>query len=148
MFAVVPKKTCPHLTLLRPQEAPGCKLLDNKNVSYNFLIRILLLAIDHNSECVECHTAIENWICLLCLQTFCSRYINEHSSQHSISSDHPLTLSFSDLSVWCYKCESYIDNPQLYVYKNLVHRSKFEGEELAWSYGDLYFDLTVDDDSE
>jgi len=121
------KKTCPHLSLLRPHEAPE--------------------AIDHKSECDECHTAIENWICLLCFKSFCSRYINEHSSLHSISSDHPLTLSFSDLSVWCYKCEAYIDNPQLHKFKNLVHQSKF-GEEFVWSYGDMQVDLTVDDNSE
>lgn len=104
------------------------------------------IAINHKSECIECHTAIENWICLICFKTFCSRYINEHSHLHYVSSEDPLTLSFSDLSVWCYKCEAYVDNPQLYKYKNLVHRSKF-GEELVWSYGDLQIDLkTIDDD--
>ena len=25
--------------------------------------------------------------------------------------DHRLSLSFSDLSVWCYACDSYVDNP-------------------------------------
>lgn len=62
---------------------------------------------------------------------------------HSLESEHALALSFSDLSVWCYKCESYIDNPLLYAYKNLVHRDKFDGEELVWSYGsDLFLDVT------
>ncbi|KAL7039894.1 hypothetical protein ACKWTF_000165 [Chironomus riparius] len=129
MYAVVPLKNCPHLSLLRPEEAPE--------------------SIDHTSECTECHTSIENWVCLTCYKTFCSRYINEHSHLHFISSEEPLTLSFSDLSVWCYKCEAYVDNPQLYKYKNLVHRSKF-GEDLVWSYGDIHIDLTQtdDDDSE
>lgn len=29
---------------------------------------------------------------------------------HGVVSSHPLVLSFSDLSVWCYPCEAYIDN--------------------------------------
>jgi histone deacetylase 6 len=132
----VPLKTCPHLSLLRPDEAPDCELLTLSTSKYhNLTLRFLPTAIDHNSECTECQTAIENWLCLICFKTFCSRYINEHSHLHFVSSEHPLTLSFSDLSVWCYKCEAYVDNPQLYKFKNLVHRSKFS-EDLVWSYGD------------
>lgn len=52
---------------------------------------------------------------------------------HSIESAHPMALSFSDLSVWCYPCEAYIDNSKLHVYKNLLHRHKF-GEDMVWSY--------------
>ena len=29
---------------------------------------------------------------------------------HANENAHPLALSFSDLSVWCYACEAYIDN--------------------------------------
>jgi histone deacetylase 6 len=47
---------------------------------------------------------------LQCLQVHCGRYINEHMMLHGHSTSHPLTLSFSDLSVWCYACEAYIDN--------------------------------------
>lgn len=90
----------------------------------------------------------------MCFKTFCSRYINEHNYLHQVSSEHALTLSFSDLSVWCYKCEAYIDNSQLHKYKNLVHISKFN-EELVWSYESnepLTFQLnlqtTQSDDSE
>ena len=149
MFAVVPRKNCPHLSLLKPEEAPESKFLEFTIFKSKIYcsVRFSFLAIDHNSECCECHTAIENWFCLFCFKTFCSRYVNEHSALHSISSDHPLTISFSDLSVWCYKCEAYIDNPQLHKFKNLVHRSKF-GEDLVWSYGDLHIDLTIEDDSE
>jgi len=45
-----------------------------------------------------------------CLQVHCGRYINGHMMLHAPSASHPLTLSFSDLSVWCYVCEAYIDN--------------------------------------
>lgn len=52
---------------------------------------------------------------------------------HHVETEHALALSYSDLSVWCFKCENYIDNPILYKYKNLAHRDKF-GEDMVWSY--------------
>lgn len=58
------------------------------------------------------------------------------SNHHHVVTEreHTLTLSFSDLSVWCYKCEDYIDNSALFKYQNLAHLDKF-GEEMVWSYG-------------
>lgn len=53
---------------------------------------------------------------------------------HHMESDHALALSYTDLSVWCFKCENYIDNPILFKYKNLAHRDKFD-EDMVWSYG-------------
>lgn len=41
-------------------------------------------------------------------QVFCGRYINEHMVTHGVVSEHPVVLSFSDLSVWCYLCEAYV----------------------------------------
>ena len=52
----------------------------------------------------------KNKIVLLPLQVFCGRYINQHMMFHNEESTHPLALSFTDLSVWCYVCEAYIDN--------------------------------------
>jgi histone deacetylase 6 len=119
MFAVVPLSSCPHL--VRVQHVPEC-------------------GIDCMSPCSECGCVQENWVCLVCysvsmqtlepichgmsvyykvpesekyshcLQVHCGRYINGHMMLHAHSASHPLTLSFSDLSVWCYVCEAYIDN--------------------------------------
>lgn len=88
MYAIVPLKTCPHLSLLRPDEAPDgeylnkgrCTLLELNSFvpkklfkshkkrttklsikSVPFSLHIFAV-IDHNSECTECHTAIENCI--------------------------------------------------------------------------------------
>ena len=36
---------------------------------------------------------------------------------HGVETSHPLTLSFSDLSVWCYQCEAYIDNHVSFIFK-------------------------------
>jgi uncharacterized UBP type Zn finger protein len=113
----------------------------------NIFCHFSRLAIDVTKPCRECDTAIENWLCLLCFDTLCGRYINEHMLLHFISTEHPLTLSFSDLSVWCYSCNAYIDNPLLYKYKNLAHLSKF-GEELVWSYGQDNIELQLNLDSE
>lgn len=113
-FAVVPLSDCPHLPSVEPVPETG---------------------INTNAPCEECSNTQENWTCLVCYKVLCGRYVNEHMSRHGHDFGHPLTLSFSDLSVWCYECEAYIDNPILYAAKNAAHRSKF-GEDLPWSYGD------------
>lgn len=105
------------------------------------IIKLKFLSeIDTKAPCSECGSTQENWLCLHCEKVFCGRYINEHMMLHSMDKDHPLVLSFSDLSVWCYPCESYIDNPKLYNHKNKAHIDKF-GDELVWSYGETLFDL-------
>lgn len=52
---------------------------------------------------------------------------------HFTDTNHNFTLSLADLSVWCYECGSYIDNPIFYKYKNLAHINKF-GEKMVWTY--------------
>ena len=46
------------------------------------------------------------------LSIFPPRYVAGHSLSHSTESEHMLALSFSDLSVWCYCCDNYVDNPR------------------------------------
>jgi hypothetical protein len=53
---------------------------------------------------------------------FCGRYVNSHAATHSADSGHLIGLSFSDLSVWCYGCDSYIKHPVKYT--NLFHLLK------------------------
>lgn len=112
MFAVVPLRECPHLDTVN--DVPPC-------------------GIDVHLPCVECGSNAENWICLQCYTVHCARNINQHAVLHADETQHPLTLSFSDLSVWCYGCEAYIDNPRLYAARNAAHLSKFN-EELPWTY--------------
>uniref|UniRef100_A0A182K760 Protein deacetylase HDAC6 n=1 Tax=Anopheles christyi TaxID=43041 RepID=A0A182K760_9DIPT len=102
MFAVIPRRDCPHLKLLQPETSPT--------------------SIDTQTPCSDCGAKVENWICLLCFGVYCGRYVNEHMLRHSTETvDHPLALSFADLSVWCYGCDAYIDHPALHHYKNLVY---------------------------
>ena len=48
---------------------------------------------------------------------------------HSVEKEHFMALSFSDLSVWCYCCDNYVDNNRMYDVKNAAHKDKF-GEEM------------------
>lgn len=103
-FAVVPLRSCPHLGDVRPVPPQG---------------------VDTRAPCLGCESTQENWTCLTCYTVHCSRYVNEHMEMHANENAHPLALSFSDLSVWCYACEAYIDNQVLSEAKNAAHLSKF-----------------------
>lgn len=59
------------------------------------------------------------------LQVNCGRYVGGHAVHHQIRTGHPMALSLTDLSVWCYACESYVHNEVLIPAKNAAHRSKF-----------------------
>ncbi|CAF0704332.1 unnamed protein product [Brachionus calyciflorus] len=92
-FSVVPLPFCPHLLEI------------NKNVDPQF--------IDVKRPCSSCQSLKENWICLSCFECGCSRFVKEHMSEHYEMTKHPMALSFSDLSVWCYVCDSYVHNDLL-----------------------------------
>ncbi|KAG6600290.1 Histone deacetylase 6, partial [Cucurbita argyrosperma subsp. sororia] len=62
-----------------------------------------------DTACCECENPKENWLCLCCKNVFCSRFVNKHMLQHYQQSNHSLALSYSDLSVWCFSCDAYLD---------------------------------------
>lgn len=62
-----------------------------------------------DSPCSRCHHPAENWLCLICKDVLCSRFISKHMLCHHQETGHCLALSFSDLSVWCFSCDSYLD---------------------------------------
>ncbi|XP_067934488.1 histone deacetylase 6-like [Watersipora subatra] len=103
MFAVTPLSWCAHIEDNLP--LPGM--------------------LDTSSPCLDCGHVGENWVCLTCYKVYCSRYQKEHMLFHSIASDHKMVLSFADLSVWCYACDSYIHHPDLIPMKNSAHLNKF-----------------------
>ncbi|RXM33907.1 Histone deacetylase 6 [Acipenser ruthenus] len=108
MFAVEPLPWCPHLETVNPLPAAG---------------------LDVFGPCRDCGSGAENWVCLVCYQVHCGRYVNQHMMEHRQSSAHMLVLSFSDLSVWCYGCEAYVHHQVLHDAKNAAHRIKF-GENM------------------
>lgn len=89
MFAVNPLSWCPHLESIVPIEG----------------------LLDTSALCETCSTPRENWVCLTCQHVHCGRYINKHMLEHSEASGHNIVLSYADLSVWCFTCDSYVYNP-------------------------------------
>jgi ADP-ribosylglycohydrolase len=59
--------------------------------------------------CSECGDSSEVWRCLSCGIEGCSRFVAGHASAHATSLSHPVALGWSDLSVWCFACEDYLD---------------------------------------
>ena len=91
MFAVSPKAWCQHLESLVPLPSDG--------------------VLDTKALCEVCQTPRENWVCLSCHKVLCGRYINQHMVLHYEETGHSVALSFADLSVWCFPCDSYVHNP-------------------------------------
>ncbi|XP_071314891.1 histone deacetylase 6 [Trachinotus anak] len=112
LYVVDPLSWCPHLDAVKPLPPSG---------------------IDVSLLCQDCGSGAENWTCLTCYQVFCGRYVNEHMVTHGAVSEHPVVLSFSDLSVWCYLCEAYVHNQILFEAKNAAHCAKFGEEIPPWS---------------
>jgi len=91
----------------------------------------------------------ENWLCLECNVTRCSRYVNGHAKQHwditkkaaleDSSCDqvgdkvgHCIAVSLEDLSVWCYECSAYLNHPNLSPISQRLEELKFgNGREKA-----------------
>ncbi|KAK9176639.1 hypothetical protein WN944_028658 [Citrus x changshan-huyou] len=38
-----------------------------------------------------------------------SRFVNKHMLQHYRETNHSVALSYSDLSVWCFTCDAYLN---------------------------------------
>ncbi|KFM80510.1 Histone deacetylase 6, partial [Stegodyphus mimosarum] len=103
-YCVTPLEYCPHLEFLQPIPAEG---------------------LNPFAICQACNDPNENWVCLHCYQVYCGRFINQHMLQHGMDMQHYLTLSYSDISVWCYGCDAYIHNDTLMPIKEYVCNKKF-----------------------
>ncbi len=82
------------------------------------------------APCTSCGDVGENWVCLCCRAVLCSRYRNGCAVAHasSVPDHHCIHLSFSDLSVWDHKLESYLDvfaMPLLQPSFGAFHQAKF-----------------------
>lgn len=111
MFCVDPKRDCPHVFRPSPDiVARGARCV-------------------RSSACSSCCDTSENWFDPLDGTVHCSREVNGHASEHAQASAHALAVSFSDLSVWCYACDSYITSPLLsellQALSSVKHASEF-----------------------
>uniref|UniRef100_A0A8C6WN44 Protein deacetylase HDAC6 n=1 Tax=Neogobius melanostomus TaxID=47308 RepID=A0A8C6WN44_9GOBI len=112
LFVVNPLPWCPHLDLVKPLPPTG---------------------LDVFKPCEDCGSQAENWVCLTCYKVCCGRYVNEHMVIHGVTAEHPVVLSYADLSVWCYLCESYVHNQVLFEPKNAAHWAKFGEAVPPWT---------------
>jgi len=68
--------------------------------------------------CEMCGDTSENWVCLATGRLLCSRYVAGHMKAHAEGRAREpdngggvVALSLSDLSAWCFQCDSYITDP-------------------------------------
>ncbi|KAL7585210.1 hypothetical protein Lser_V15G45870 [Lactuca serriola] len=77
-----------------------------------------------DTPCNRCQHPTENWMCLSCKDVLCSRFINKHMLEHYQQQKHSIALSYSDLSVWCFSCNSYLD-AQVILPLRSVHETAY-----------------------
>ncbi len=71
------------------------------------------------ARCSVCGDAGENWMDIDDGFVGCSRHVHGHAALHATATGDSIYVSLSDLSVWCYACDSYITSP---VMTPLLHR--------------------------
>ena len=82
------KKDCPHI-----ESSKLISLEEFNKISFGDL------------KCKNCDEKEELWICLICGETFCSRYINSHFIEHNKTNpEHCLCFGIMDTGIWCYEC--------------------------------------------
>jgi hypothetical protein len=109
MFVVEPKRDCPHFisTHLLSQEHWTLTVDRLREPLGEHAVEAFHIDIP-SSPCTICSDTSENWICLACKSIACSRYVHGHAKEHSEEYGHALCLSFSDLTIWCHACDSYV----------------------------------------
>jgi len=110
MFVVEPRDDCTHI---------------EEHFRFTKIPLQQILNIKIPSPCSVCTDPKECWLCLHCFQILCSRYVNSHQQKHYDETGHCLAASFSDLSVWCYKCDSYIKDRSINGLLRLLSDIKF-----------------------
>ena len=87
------------------------------------------------SHCEECGTEPsaehDTWICLHCSTRLCGRdSANKHMEKHCnvTQKDHPIVMSLTDGSFWCYRCDAILEHtfyPELQPFYRRFHEEKF-----------------------
>ena len=128
MFAVTPKSWCEHLDgHVKPLPPDGidaskvCEVCQTAQepwvclTCYHVGLSLspsLCLSFSLSPSVPSCQAActIILYMHYLYEQVYCGRYVNQHMLEHQDSSGHKMVLSLADISVWCFACDSYIDN--------------------------------------
>ncbi|KAH9655720.1 hypothetical protein KPL70_022408 [Citrus sinensis] len=77
-----------------------------------------------DTPCNRCQHPRGNWLCLCCKEVLCSRYVNKHMLRHYREKNHSVALGYSDLSVWCFACDAYL-NAQPILQLRPVHETSY-----------------------
>ncbi len=91
-------------------------------------------------HCSSCGTEMEVWLCLVCLLQFCGRYQNSHMLEHHSDSGHCIIINLTDLSVWCYGCDMYLQHeefPFISQFFSRLHYLKHKETPRNSKFGDL-----------
>lgn len=119
---------------------------------YWFWLMVVLIQSSFFLMCIRCQNPVENWLCLCCKEVLCSRFVNRHMLMHHQQTGHCLALSYryifslhlcsfvlviltasdallflwkhSDLSVWCFCCEAYLD-AQIILQLRPIHQAAY-----------------------
>ena len=84
----------------------------------------------------------DNLVCLRCYSVYCSGHKRGHAKEHAHLTGHRLALSLSDLTIWDFKNNTYLDGvsePELRPIVNIFHRDKF-GQNLPKATGSTDLD--------
>jgi BRCA1-associated protein len=60
------------------------------------------------SQCADCASTTELWICLVCGNVGCGRYGRAHAAAHYSSTSHPYALELATQRVWDYARDGYV----------------------------------------
>ncbi|KAI7901280.1 uncharacterized protein BX663DRAFT_515494 [Cokeromyces recurvatus] len=63
---------------------------------------------DEDNECALCHSKESLWICLICGNIGCGRYMNAHAYEHYRQTNHLYALEIDTQRVWDYAGDNYV----------------------------------------
>jgi len=139
VFAVEPILNCDHVANVQFTYINSILSSNTDDIQVSILHSIF------GQKCEDCDELEENWICIECGTVACSRYVNSHMLQHSVlvnnasssktnpeneknsskSRHNTVAFSLSDLSVWCFECDSYVTSDALESLRSVFQSAKF-----------------------
>jgi len=120
----IPPSTTPTRANKDPSPTPlklGCPHLDSLN--FKKIISHIKPYILKKS-CEECDVFEDNWLCLKCMKTFCSRNSNSHIQKHIERKGRKIALSIADSSFWCFHCNASVLSKDLEDVAKQIKRMK------------------------
>ncbi|XP_063223069.1 ubiquitin carboxyl-terminal hydrolase 3-like [Bacillus rossius redtenbacheri] len=81
------------------------------HLSDSIKIQIIQEKITKNWQCAACGTTQNLWLCLVCGNVGCGRFVNGHAKQHGEeNATHPLCIDCEAYAVYCYACDEFAVN--------------------------------------